>query len=83
MLMFVFRYSNISLVRIAPYYDRAIDSSPIAKRQFTQCTSQQGDCEKLLSPDPLACRIICATRMYRGLIAYDVEVYGTPSHLDR
>jgi hypothetical protein len=32
--------------------------------------------------DPLAYRVICATRMYRALILYDMEVYGPPSCRD-
>ena len=59
---------------IAPY-NQAIDLPPIVKRQFTQCTSYHGDYGG--TPDLLKYRVICATRMYRGLIVYDMDVYGT------
>ena len=28
--------------------------------------------------DSLVYRVICATRMYRSLVLYDMDVYGTP-----
>ena len=37
------------------------------------------DCEgSVENSDSLVYRVICATRMYRSLILYDMDVYGTP-----
>lgn len=36
------------------------------------------DCEGFgRNSDSLVYRVICATRMYRSLILYDMDVYGT------
>jgi hypothetical protein len=55
-------------------HNGATDSTLIAMRQFTRCTSYQPHCEPLETF--LVHRVICATRMYRGLIDDGMEGYG-------